>query len=75
MPQMSLDLRKEGGHSRPRNEVWGMWARHASPLRIGGLENPASVIDADRSKMNCKAVTLQSPVPHNAHFVDVGKKQ
>ena len=46
-----------------------MWARHASPLRIGGLsacalhanrENPPSVIDADRTvEFNAVGVKAQ----------------
>ena len=46
-----------------------MWARHASPLRIGGLsacalnadrENPPSVMDADRTvEFNAVGVKAQ----------------
>ena len=53
----------------------GMRARHASPLRFGGLENPPSVIVADWSGMNCNAVPLQSPVSQSAHWERLGKKK
>ena len=69
-----LRLDQDHDHDQDHDFETGMWARHASPLRIGGLENPPSVIDADRSGMNCNAVPLQSPVSQSAHWVGLGKK-
>ena len=57
--------------SRSRSRLWGMWARHASPLRIGGLENPPSVnsCSGEAGSLCVSLRSLRELIPNPVHPV------